>query len=60
MQIFDFSERKQSNQAATLVPARRFGGSPNAEVLVTPHASLALPRPFTVGTTIIGVLYAMT
>ena len=45
MQIFDFSERKQSNQAATLVPARRFGGSPNAEVLVT-RVGDALQEPF--------------
>ena len=45
MQIFDFSERKQSNQAATLVPARRFGGSANAEVLVT-RVGDALQEPF--------------
>ena len=45
MQIFDFSERKQSNQAATLVPARRFGGSPHAEVLVT-RVGDALQEPF--------------
>ena len=50
LQLFDFSERKQSNLAATLVPARRFGAaspdaSPHAEVLVT-RVGDALQEPF--------------
>jgi hypothetical protein len=54
LQLFDFSERKQSNLAATLVPARRFEAaspgaiphaSPHAEVLVT-RVGDALQEPF--------------
>ena len=37
LQIFDFSERKQSNRAAALVPASRFGSAAaDAEVHCTP------------------------
>ena len=45
LQLFDFSERKQSNLAATLVPARRFGAaSPDASPHASPHAEVLVTR----------------
>ena len=45
LQIFDFSERKQSNKASALLSAGAFGGDPAAQVLVT-RVGDALQEPF--------------
>eukprot|EP00966_Prymnesium_polylepis_P159283 3681056-Prymnesium_polylepis.1 len=45
LQIFDFSERKQSNRAAALVPSTQMGGSSSQKVLVT-RVGDALQEPF--------------
>ena len=45
LQIFDFSERRQSNLASIVVPAERFGGSKEKRLVVT-RVGDALQEPF--------------
>ena len=45
LQIFDFSERRQSNAAARVLPAARFGGRPGNRLVVT-RVGDALQEPF--------------
>ena len=45
LQIFDFSERRQSNVASLVLPAERFGGSARKRLVVT-RVGDALQEPF--------------
>ena len=45
LQIFDFSERRQSNVASLVLPAERFGGSYGRRMIVT-RVGDALQEPF--------------
>jgi hypothetical protein len=46
LSLFDFSERKQSNRAALLVPATQLGGVPSAPSVLVTRVGDALQEPF--------------